>query len=96
MSPTLVLVAVCTVGVAVFLYGALLMSRRQEGGSGRPPALLMMAGLALLALGMLSALVLKWTETTPNQPHFELPSTGGGGPADAPPPVAAPPASTAR
>ena len=93
MSPTLVLVALCTIGIAVFLYGVLMMARRQEGGSGRSPALLMMAGLALLALGMLSALVLKWTETAPDQPRFEIPGTGVGGPTAAPPPVSAPPVS---
>ncbi len=92
MSPTLLVVALSAVGIAIFLYGVLLMSRRQEGGSGRQPALLMIGGLAVLVLGMMSALVARWTETVPTQPRFEVPGTGVGGLAAPPPPVAAPPA----
>ncbi|MGI4977752.1 MAG: hypothetical protein ACRYG6_12495 [Janthinobacterium lividum] len=96
MSPTVVVIVLSALGIALFLYGVLLMSRRQEGGSGRQPALLMIAGLAVLVLGMLSALVLKWTETPSAQPHFEVPGTGVGGPAAPPAPVAAPQAPPAH
>ena len=76
MSPTLVVVVLSALGIALVLYGVLLMSRRQEGGSGRQPALLMIAGLAVVSLGMMSALVLTWTETSPAAPRLEVPDTG--------------------
>ena len=89
MSPTFLLVALSAVGIAIFVYGVLMMSRRQEGGGARTPALLMIGGLAVLALAMLSALVLTWTESTASQPRFEIPGTGIG---DLAPPPAAQPA----
>ena len=76
MSPTLVVVVPSALGIALFLYGVLLMSRRQEGGSARQPALLMIAGLAVVVLGMMSALVLTWTETSPDAPRLAVPDTG--------------------
>lgn len=88
MSPTVVVIVLSALGIALFLYGVLLMSRRQEGGSGRQPALLMIAGLAVLVLGMMSALVLKWAETPSATPRFEVPGTG----LAAPPAAALPPA----
>ncbi len=90
MSPTLVVVVFSTLGVALFVYGVLMMSRRQEGGSGRSPALIMVAGIALLAVGMLAGLMLKWAETIPTQPHFEV--LGVGDPAAPPPAPASAPA----
>lgn len=74
MTPTLLVIVLSIIGIAVFVIGVSMMANRQEGGSGRRPALFMIAGIAVLALGMLSALVLKWSETTPAaEPHFEIP-----------------------
>ena len=88
MTPLLLLVLLSIVGVSLFVMGVAMMAQRQEGGSGRRPALFMIGGLAVLILGMLGGLVLKYTQST-TQPHFELPGTGIGGPAS--PPVHAPP-----
>ncbi len=88
MTPLLLLVLLSIVGLSLFVMGVTMMLRRQEGGSGRRPALFMIGGLAVLVLGMLGGLVLKSTQST-TQPHFALPDTDVGGPAS--PPVQAPP-----
>lgn len=93
MSPTLLVVVLAAIGIAVFVYGVLLMAQRQEGGSARRPALLMFAGLALVVLGMLSALVLTWAQSPATaEPHVEIPGLGSPG---APPPASPLPTSPA-
>lgn len=93
MTPLLLLVLLSIVGVALFVVGVSMMAQRQEGGSGRRPALFMIGGLAVLVLGMLGGLVLKSTQST-TQPHFALPGTDVGGPAS--PPVQTPPPAPPR
>ena len=88
MTPLLLLVLLSIVGVALFVMGVAMMAQRQEGGSGRRPALFMIGGLAVLVLGMLGGLVLKSAQST-TQPHFALPGTDVGGSASSP--VQAPP-----
>jgi len=92
MSPTLLVIVLSVVGLAIFLAGVAMMARRQEGGGARRPALLMVGGIAVLILGLLAALVLKWTETPSSQPRFEIPGTGIASPAPPATTAPAPPA----
>ena len=85
MSPTLLFIILAVVGIALFIVGVSMMAQRQEGGSGRRPALFMIAGIAVVILGLLAALVLKWRETPSSQPHLEIPGIGSPAPAPAAP-----------
>ena len=87
MSPTLLVILLSVLGIAIFVVGVSMMAQRQEGGSGRRPALFMIAGIAVLILGMLAALVLKWQETPSNQPHLEIPGIGSPAPTASPAPA---------
>ncbi len=91
MSPTLLVVALSAIGIAIFLYGVLMMAQRQEGGSGRRPALFMFGGLAVLVFGMLSALVATWAQAPATAgPRDEIPALGLTSPAPPPGPAASP------